>query len=229
MDNRRLSISEARYPRTAEFVFLARVWSSDASDVLLGLLWDAYDLLAKEILSRINIAQSDEDLERSLTQLLEPRIRRLMSGEEPFYVQHGTYEHETSADPPAQPPQYDIAFVMNENPRVTWPVEAKVLRTDSTVAPYVHELRTNYLTCRYAPFSREAAMLGYLRSGDPQEALKRLGRQIPCKMIQHPRFKNRPHKYSNHNRRTPRAKGYVKRFKCHHMMMEIEVAETAGQ
>lgn len=227
VEDRRLSIAEARYPTTSEFLKLSKVWSCDASNSFLRLIWNAYDCLIKEVLLQVDVAQSDADLERSLTQLLEPRIRRLMSGDEPFYVQHGTYEHEIRAVPPAQPPQYDIAFVMNHNPRIMWPMEAKVLRTDSAVAPYIRELKTNYLTCRYAPFSREAAMLGYLCSGDPDKVMWQLTKKIPCKLV-HPRnFRDRPHKYSLHSRAVPRGKNYHARFKCHHMIMEIAVKRTS--
>lgn len=221
MSSRRQSITEARYPAVSEFIKLSRSWSSDASGFLLDLIWRAYDALAAEVLLQIDLQQSDEDLERSVTQLLEPRIRRLMTGAEPFYVQHGSYEHETRALPPAQPPQYDLAFVMNANPRIMWPAEAKVIRTEKAVAAYVAELKGNYLTCRYAPFAREAAMLGYLRAGDPRRTLCSLGRKIPCTMRPHASFKDRPHACSSHTRKVPPSKRYYKRFKCHHMIMEM--------
>jgi len=201
-------------------------WNSDASEFLLRLIWEAYDSLIQDVLVQIDITKADGDLERSLTQLLEPRIGRLMTGDEPFYVQHGTYEHESRAVAPAQPPQYDIALVLNANPRIMWPAEAKVLRTSSSVAEYVTELKANYLTCRYAPFSREAAMLGYLVKGDQLEALRQLSNKIPCKMLRHPAFKDRPHRYSAHVRKVPKDKNFYRRFRCHHLIMKLSDAST---
>ena len=58
------------------------------------------------------------DLERSITQLLEPRIHAAMTGDEPFYVQHDSFEHETMARSPAQPPAYDLAFVWRTEERL---------------------------------------------------------------------------------------------------------------
>ena len=63
-----------------------------------------------------------------------------------------------------------------------WPIEAKVLRTDGSVAEYVADLRNEFLTCRYAPFSSEGGMVGYLVSGDPEKALKNIGSSAGCRM-----------------------------------------------
>ena len=56
----------------------------------LGYVWNAYDN------TKTNPLQVDSrDLERSITQAFEPRIRKVMTGDEPFFVQHGPYERET--------------------------------------------------------------------------------------------------------------------------------------
>jgi hypothetical protein len=80
---------------------------------ILGFVWAAYD----EMLAHPP-ANDTRDLERSITQLLEPRIRDSMTGFEPFYVQHGSYERETMMAPPAQPPAYDLAFVLRADERI---------------------------------------------------------------------------------------------------------------
>ena len=85
-----------------------------------------------------------------------------MSGDEPFYVQHGPFERETMRPPPAQPPEYDLAFVFRADERIMWPIEAKVLETPGGVADYVRDIREEYLKCRYGPFSASGAMLAYL-------------------------------------------------------------------
>ena len=67
-----LTIPELRWPSTPEFSLLADAWNKDASIILLEYVWQAYDLLQKEILTLIDCDGADEELERSITQLLEP-------------------------------------------------------------------------------------------------------------------------------------------------------------
>ncbi|MHC5833845.1 MAG: hypothetical protein ACYT04_000000102060, partial [Nostoc sp.] len=86
--------------------------------------------------------------------------------DEPFDVQHEVYEFESRQSAKAQPPQYDIAFILRANDTIIWPLEAKVLISDGAVAEYIKEINGNFLTCRYAPFSSEGGMLGYLFFGD---------------------------------------------------------------
>src|SRR5665213_2963949 len=150
---RRPTIGESRYPEANDFMVLLRDWRQDAIIRMLGFVWSGYDLLARDVLAGLNPEHSYEDLERSITQYLEPRIRESMTGFEPYYMQHGAYEHETRRAAPAQPPQYDLAFVWYRNERVMFPLEAKVLRTSGDVAAYLADVREQFLTCRYAPFS----------------------------------------------------------------------------
>lgn len=198
------------------FITLAGGWCRDQSAMLLGFVWAAYDALKKDS-SRIN----NRDLERSITQLLEARVHRAMSGDEPFYVQHGPYERETMKPPPAQPPQYDLAFVLNADERVMWPLEAKVLEKASAVSAYVDDVRQQFLGCRYAPFCGEGAMLGYLLSGTTADAFGSIETKVPCKLGHHPKFPSRPHKTSPHQRTVPVGKSYPANFLCHHLLLEF--------
>lgn len=200
----------------SNFVSLAATWCRDQSAILLGFVWSAYDELRGDP-SRID----NRDLERSITQLLEGRAQRAMSGDEPFYLQHGPYERETMKAAPAQPPQYDLAFVLNADERVMWPLEAKVLETESAVSDYVADLREQFLVCRYAPFCDQGAMLGYLLSGTPVNAFKKIEEKVPCRLQQHPKFPARAHKTSSHQRTVPPSKPYPKTFLCHHLMFEF--------
>ena len=146
-----------------------------------------------------------------------------MTGDEPYVVQHGPYEEETRKPSPAQPPQYDIAFVMNADERVMWPLEAKVLKSDSvaSLAEYVAEVRTQYLSSRYAPFTGEGAMLGYLFSGNEDIAFQSIQTSLPCSMNHHSEFTHRHHKTSAHSRAVPFGKTYPADFRCHHLMMRM--------
>lgn len=221
---RRRTISELRYLTPPSPIF-SEHWSRAFSTNLLGFVWRAYELLLKEVLSGIDCSKAEDDVERNITELLEPRIKKVMTGDEPFYVQHGPYERETRAPAPAQPPQYDIAFILTENPRYMWPLEAKVLKSDTvgSVTEYARDINEEFLTCRYAPFSHEGGMLGYLLSGDPNHAFISIEAKVPCKLTHHPDFLKRHHKTSDHRRRIPpgKTKEYPHDFRCHHLILII--------
>lgn len=216
---KRRTILEARFPDTPEFAALAQEWLLGAVDQMLGFVWRAYDRIVGDILSRISLDDADKDLERAITMTLEPRIRDEMSGDEVFYVQHERYEHETMLNRRA--PQYDICFVLRSNERIMYPLEAKVLRTDGSVSKYVKEIRDNFLTCRYAPFTGEGGMLGYLVVGDPERAFSNIAKKVPCKLTEHSNFPERDHRTSEHSRSVPRGKDYPRHFRCHHMILPL--------
>ncbi len=207
-----------------EFLDLAAEWCRDQSEILLGFVWQAYEQL---IVDQPFI--DGRDLERSITQALEPRIDREMSGDEPFYVQHGSCERATMLNPPAQPPQYDIAFILRVEERIMWPMEAKVLETDGTVADYVKDIREQFLTCRYAPFSGDGAMLGYLLSGSPDNAFNSIAKKTPCILEDVPAFIERPHKLSRHTRSGSLCKIQYSEFRCHHLILEFPSLERASK
>lgn len=197
-----------------DFVLAARSWAKDPTEGMLEIIWKGYDGL--------KVAQpkiDPSDLERSITQNLELCARRAMSGYEPFDLQHGSYEHETMLDPPAQPPQYDLAFILRSDSRIRWPLEAKVMETPGTVADYIHDINDQYLTCRYAPFSSSAAMLGYLLSGSPADAFARIGKQLNCTMESS--GSDRPQRVTRHVRSVPKGKTYPASFACHHLVLEF--------
>lgn len=221
MSRRGPTVSELRWQDTHDFVEMAKTWREDASVILLTFVWQGYDLLQDEVLSQIDLSQAEEELERNITQPFELRIRRVMGGFEPFEIQHGPYENETRQSPPAQPPQYDLAFVLRANERIMWPLEAKVLRSDGAVALYIKDLKNEFLTCYYAPFSSEGAMLGYLFSGNSSNVFRHLEAKIPCKLFHHPDFPDRDHKYSDHTRHVPANKSYPPHFRCHHLILSM--------
>jgi hypothetical protein len=200
----------------SSFVVLAHQWMHDPALQLLSFVWIAYDDMTK------NPPHVDErDLERSITQLLEPRISAAMTGDEPYYIQHGSFERETMAAPPAQPPAYDLAFVLRADERIMWPLEAKVLETPATLAEYEREIREQYLTCRYAPFSAAGAMLGYLLTGNAYDTLARIASKLQLVLAEVAEFSARPHRISEHQRTVPTGKPYPINFKCHHLVLEF--------
>ncbi|MEA5592999.1 hypothetical protein [Rivularia sp. UHCC 0363] len=226
MVRRGKTIPELRWKDTPDFVEVAKGWSNDAIKVLVKLVWEGYDLLVSEILSQINCDEAKEQLERSITQSLERKIRKKMTGDEPFDVQHEVYEIESSQSAQAQPPQYDIAFYLISNERIIWPLEAKVLKSDGAVGEYIKEIKDNFITCRYAPFSSQGGMLGYLFSGDPNKVFSNIETKVPCTLNDHPYFPKRDHKTSDHQRLVPPGKSYPAEFRCHHLLLKIIATAT---
>ncbi len=221
MGRRSITIYGKRWKDTGDFVKLAKEWNPDAITILIKFVWEGYDLLTKEVLSQIDSDRNEEQLERSITQSLESRIRRGMTGYEPFEVQHEVYENESRQSAQAQPPQYDIAFKLLANERIIWPLEAKILKSDGAVAEYVNEINANFITCRYAPFSSEGGMLGYLLAGVASKAYSNIAAKVPCRLSHHPDFPTRNHKTSNHRRTVLLKQSYPVDFCCYHLMLEI--------
>jgi len=219
----RCTMSETIKPVPEEFGQLASKWRSDFSKLLLGWIWAGYDLLKKEILSKVDWDLAKDDLERETTQLLEIRIRNSMPSFMFCYIQHAPRERETRMPPPAQPPEYDLAFILYSNERIMWPIEAKVLKTDGSISEYVKDIQNEFLTCRYAPFSSEGAMLGYMLSGKSAKVFSKIEKSLSVKLSEHPDFLNRDHRQSSHNRKVPEGKNYPSKFRCHHLMMLLNV------
>ena len=211
---------DLQWPEIAEYVGLARNWSEDAIERMLRAVWDGYDVLVTD-LAQINMTEAEAELERTITQLLEPCIRQCLSGDEPYYIQHGPYEYATRQPAPAQPPQYDMAFVLYQNGRVMWPLEAKALRNDNTVADYVKAVNNEFLTGRYAPYASSAAMLGYLLHGSPARAFKNIEAALACTLYPLGSFSTRHHRISNHSRKPTRLRFSSGPFQCHHLMMAL--------
>jgi hypothetical protein len=200
-----------------DFVALAGRWCANYSGRLLNYVWQGYDRLLGELPAGVD----EKDLERSITESLERRIQDVMSGYEPYAIQHGPHERETMQSPPAQPPQYDLAFKLRAKEWIMWPLEAKVLETDGGVADYRNDVINQFLRCRYAPFSSEGAMLGYLLAGTTENVFRNLEAKIPCVLAAHPEFPNRPCKISDHPRHVDAGKPYPTRFRCHHLILEF--------
>lgn len=202
-------------PADAAFIDLATRWIGDAEPDFVDHIWAGF-----ERLKRSAVSFDGRDLERSITQLLEAAIDDVVPGEAPYYVQHGPYERETMLAPPAQPPAYDLAFVLRADPRIMWPAEAKVLTSANALAEYLADVREQYLTCRYAPFSASGAMLGYLLNGEADEALENVAQRLAIPFAETtPINPDRPHRSTVHAREVPAGKVYPTPFRCHHIVL----------
>lgn len=204
-------------PTDAEFIDLAVRWLGDAELDFVDHIWAGFERLKA---ASVTATFDGRDLERSITQLLEPAIDDVVPGEAPYFVQHEPRERETMLEPPAQPPAYDLAFVMRADPRVMWPAEAKVLSSTKALAEYLADVLEQFLTCRYAPFSASGTMLGYLLDGREEEVLENIARRLGVAFTEtKPISADRPHRSTVHDRLVPAGKSYPTPFRCHHIIL----------
>jgi hypothetical protein len=214
------TILESAYPNPPEeFVKLAMQWRPDALTLLIELIWNGCDRLVHGLLAKCDLNEADHELERSLTQELVIEINLLRPDYAPFIAQHERYEHATRRRRGGRGRQYDIAFVWVADRRLTWPIEAKVLRTPGRLADYLDSLRNRFLNCQYAPYSSQGAMLGLLFSGEAAAVFDALQKALRVTLRPHPSFLNRDHRTSEHKRQVPRGRPYPRDFLCHHLVL----------
>jgi hypothetical protein len=221
---KRPTVSEQLYP-TITTAYIVAVWNDELINQLLECVWAAYDLLRLEVLTLVDFSQPSDDLERELTEKLFLRIQRLLDASLPVQPMHAFAERESRPAPPGQPPLYDIAFVLNANDRMCWPLEAKVLQCDrdtsTNLRDYVATFNDRFMTCRYAPFSPSGAMMIYLKSGDSNTTLNHVATRLGCTMTPFGRFPTRAHRTSDHIRVVPSGKACPINFQCHHIAMDL--------
>jgi hypothetical protein len=200
-------------------------WPTATVPELLRLLWIAYDRLAKNKLSRIDLTTSDLQLERSAAELLHDEIQLLLRekrGYASYLVAQERFEYETLDPQSNRPPQYDIAFVWRNDPTILWPCEAKVLRREGDVGAYLTDVRNAFLPCVYAPFSSSGAMLGLLVTGEPYQALILISEKLPATLAPYSEHRRRPHRTSAHRRTIPTGKNYPQDFTLHHLILSLQ-------
>jgi hypothetical protein len=221
---RRKAIPEM-LPDTRDFVDLVTNWRSDGITALWGYVWQGWDSYCTNVISKVDLSKADDQLERMITQDLELDIRQVMGGFPPFVIQHERFEEQERSPSPARPKQPDLTFVWFEHThrRIKYALEAKVLQSDSIsdVGAYVEEITENFLKFRYAPFSSEGGMLGYLVKGKPIVAFSNIETKVSCSLSDHPDFAERAHKISDHDRTVPTGKKYPVKFRCHHLILQL--------
>lgn len=220
---RNKSISELGYFQLPELKD-PNHWSLRLSTRFLELFWLGVEKFKNDAKSmHFNFSGDAEQIERDLTQMIERRIHRVMTGDEPFDVQHETHELSTRKTASSKPRQYDIAFIMHDNELLIFPFEAKLLPTDRNVSRYVHDINELFLKCIYAPFSYEGAMIGYLLSGTVSNAFNSISAALNKTLNIHPNFPNYPQRYSDHSRNVPKEKvlEYPEEFRCHHLILDF--------
>lgn len=222
----RLTYLERRWPDPPSFQQVADRWCQDQSRLLLDLVWRGYDLLLSQDLDEVPFSANDEAKEESLNYLLTVRIQQCQSGYEPFRVVHQLPEQTKRKRGRGRSPQPDIGFTLYDYPRTVWPLEGKILAHERDVAPYLDEINSNFLTGRYATFSSEGAMLGYLLRGDPEQTFVVIAAELRQSIRQHPHFLDRPHRISNHRRGDIPHRNSPREFTCHHLLLRIPTADV---
>lgn len=203
---------------------IARIWPPAVVPELLKLIWEGYEQLRTTHLAAIDFHEADLQLERSFTVLLHDEIQRIIGargGYASYVLCHERWEFETIDPASNRPPQYDLAFVWLANPLVLWPCEAKVMRTDASVAAYVADVNGAFLPCIYAPFSSSGAMLAILCGGRADRALINLAAALGVAFSKCAGFEQRSHCVSQHVRAVPAGKSYPSDFTCNHIVFHI--------
>ena len=215
---------QSNYPVPEEFVKLAKRWSPDAVEIILGYVWQGYD----ELREQFNVEQDEKKVEDDITFSLFCRIQDTKPSSSPYRVIHQPPEIEQQAEKGLSP-KSDLGFrCLGGNVRSHFTIEAKVIRTDGAVSKYVSEITDNFLTGRYSAFSCEAAMLGYLLSGSPKRTFEAISKTPKCSLQPYRPFPNRDHQYSDHDRSTSNVDSISKTFRCHHMIMLFADAKKAA-
>lgn len=222
----RLTYLERRWPNSPPFQQIAHRWCQNQSHLLLDLVWQGYDRLCLRDLNDVPFSADDEAKEESLNHLLAVRIDQCKSGDEPFYVDHEPPEQTKRKRGKGRSPQPDIGFTLYDYPRTVWPLEGKVLAHETDTRPYLDEVNNNFLTGRYATFSSEGAMLGYLLRGDSEQVFALIATGLQQTTRRHPHFLDRPHRITTHQRAELPHLNSPREFTCHHLLLRIPTSDV---
>ena len=121
----------------------------------------------------------------------------------------------------ARPPSGDIGFVLRENPRIRWSVEAKVLKSSTDISRYLGDLK-KYVEGKNSPFSTEAALGGYVIKGRLDDVFNAIQVKIKAVLIPSADFPSRAHRISEHVRdKTMLPLVTPPEFVCHYMLFSL--------
>lgn len=227
MSRRIVTIYDHAFPNAPEWNAIADAWSSDVVESMLSLVWEGYDRMKAKILSKVDFTQPLHQLERMLTDAHATEITLLWkanhNGFETFLPKQEPWEPNSIKSPSAMPPSYDIGFENVNDPRLRWPVEAKLLARPTDVKRYLDDLKLKYVPGVGAPFSTQAALIGYLMDGKASDAVAAIQAALGVPLNAFPPFANRRHHTSEHQRSVPGIKsGKSHSFVCHHLVAELK-------
>jgi len=210
----RPSLSEIRWPMDDESRRQAEDWAAGITPRVLDWTWRAFDALNANILSVVDLTQPLDQLERDLTSKHFVEIQRLFGAETEGYssiIPHHEFpENESAPGGSGKPPASDISFIWYENQRISWSIEAKVLKTTSALSDYLGDTE-KFENGIAAPLVGEGAQIAYLLSGTADDFFVNLNTKLNLQQVTE--FRGRPHRISQHSR--------IKLLKLtlHHMVM----------
>jgi hypothetical protein len=220
---RRAAFREQAWPGDAAFKKLALEWAEAVSQRILDWVWRGFDALLAGPMARVDLTQPLEQLERDLTNLHFIEIQLLWRTETDGFSSltpgHEIPEFESRHSARAKPPAYDLGFVYSENPRVIWPIEAKIVQKPSALRDYLTEIRNKFIAGKAAPFVGQAGMIGYLLAGTAHEVFTALESKLSQTLKQPSAFASRDHRTSFHIRgRSPFGRD-LPDLLLHHLVM----------
>jgi hypothetical protein len=226
MSRRAPTILDHLFPDTSpEFAAIADSWPKHVVVEMLTLVWNAFDnLKASANFKSLYFSKDYAQLERSLTDLHMSEVTLLWkrgSGFESFIPQHEPWEFENLSGRSARPPSGDLGFVLRENRRLRWSVEAKVLKSSADISRYLGDLN-KYLEGKSSPLATQAALGGYVITGKLEDVFNAL--QIELNVVLRPsvEFSSRAHRTSEHLRdKSKLPPSTPPGFVCHHLLFSL--------
>jgi hypothetical protein len=201
-----------------ESLVQAQRWAGEVAIHVLDWTWRAFDQLAAEHLSQVDLQRPLEQLERDLTSKHFIQINRIWAKETEGFSSltphHEFPENETRPPAPGKPPAYDLAFVWCENQRVAWPLEAKVVQAPGALANYMGDVQ-KFLSATAAPLVGEGGQIAYLLRGTATEFFGELASRLNQRVEEVAPFQNRPHRASHHRR------VFAPDLRLHHLVMHL--------
>lgn len=221
----RPTLSELRWPMDDESQRQAVEWAEGITTQVLEWTWRAFDLLGTSVLSRVDMTQPLEQLERDLTGNHFAEIQGLWAreteGESSIEPWPEYAELETRPTAPGKPPAYDIAFVWRANRRIAFPIEAKVVKTPSALADYLGDT-DKFVSGIAAPLVGEGAQIAYLLKGGSSAFFTNLKSRLRRRLEPVSEFLHRSHRVSQHKRtKSPL-------LHLHHLVMELSPLDDAS-
>jgi hypothetical protein len=220
---RRAAFREQAWPEDPVFKELAMKWAEAVSEQILDWVWHAFDTLRTGPIARVDLTEPREQLERDLTHLHSIEIQRLWArdtgGFSTLFPGHEIPEFESRHSPRAKPPAHDLGFVHSQNPRISWPIEAKVVQKPSALRDYLTDVRNKFIAGKAAPFVGQAGMIGYLLAGTAREMFTGLETELSQTLNYPSAFASRNHRTSFHTRgRSPFGRD-LPDLLLHHLVM----------
>lgn len=212
----RPTISAIRWPMDEDSRRQAENWAVGFSFQALDWTWRGFDALRENVLSKTDLNQSLDQVERDLTSKHFVEINRLFASEtdglSSVSPHHEFPENESAPGGSGRPPASDISFVWYNKQRVSWPIEAKVLNTPGTLADYLRDT-AKFEEGIAAPLVGEGAQIAYLLTGDAKEFFSQLAAKSSLSLEETVEFSARPHRVSSHTRVS------APNLRLHHMAM----------